>query len=96
MEAVKFVEKFLRLDGVFLLRLLEETTNGITAMEVTSALWDMFIPNQKEARTNGIAKSMFLLKPSAVAAVADDTGTSRSPRTPTAPHPKEFEANHDL
>jgi len=36
----EFVESFLRVDGVFLLRLIAHNTSGITATELTKELWD--------------------------------------------------------
>jgi hypothetical protein len=35
-----FVDAYLKLDGVFLLRLIGHNTDGITASEITNALWD--------------------------------------------------------
>jgi len=39
-EAVgQFVRDYLRVDGVFLLRLIAHNTNGVAAAEITLALW---------------------------------------------------------
>ena len=38
----KFVNDFLRVDGVFLLRLIAHNTSGITATEITKEMWDVW------------------------------------------------------
>ena len=38
----EFIDNYLRQDGVFLMRLLSASTNGLTAMELTAALWDRY------------------------------------------------------
>ncbi len=40
--AAKFVEKYLRQDGVFVLRLLGHNTNAITVTEFVCSLWDNY------------------------------------------------------
>ena len=42
----KFVNNYLRLDGVFLLRLIGHNTNNITVTEIIVALWNNW--NEKE------------------------------------------------
>ena len=37
-----FVEKYLRQDGVFVLRLVGHNTNAITVTEFVCSLWDMY------------------------------------------------------
>ena len=39
---VKFVEDYLRQDGVFVLRLVGHNTNAITVTEFVCSLWDEF------------------------------------------------------
>jgi len=41
-QAVRFVEEYLKQDGVFVLRLVGHNTNAITVTEFTCALWDNF------------------------------------------------------
>ena len=41
-NAMKFVENYLRQDGVFVLRLLGHNTNAITVTEFVCSLWDNF------------------------------------------------------
>jgi len=38
----KFVDQFLRVDGVFLLRLIAHNTSGITTTEITKEMWDVW------------------------------------------------------
>ena len=38
----EFVAEYLRVDGVFLLRLIAHNTSGITATEVTKKMWDLW------------------------------------------------------
>lgn len=38
----RFTDDYLRQDGVFLVRLLSTATTGLTAMEVTAAMWDCY------------------------------------------------------
>ena len=35
----EFVAEYLRVDGVFLLRLIAHNTNGVAAADITRALW---------------------------------------------------------
>ena len=35
----QFVREYLRVDGVFLLRLIAHNTNGVAAADITAALW---------------------------------------------------------
>ena len=37
-----FTENFLRVDGVFLLRLIAHNTSGITTTEITKEIWDQW------------------------------------------------------
>ena len=41
-QAVRFVEEYLKQDGVFVLRLVGHNTNAITVTEFVSSLWDNF------------------------------------------------------
>jgi len=43
---LRFVENYLRHDGVFLLRLIAHNTNGITTTEITRELWDLWFERQ--------------------------------------------------
>jgi len=43
----RFTEFYLRVDGVFLLRLIAHNTNGITTTEITRELWDLWVDRQR-------------------------------------------------
>jgi Innexin len=51
-----FIDNYLRQDGVFLMRLLSASTNGLTAMELTAALWDRYF-NKIEKRSPNARQS---------------------------------------
>lgn len=40
LQMLRFVEKYLQQDGVFLLHLVDQATNTLTALELTQSLWD--------------------------------------------------------
>jgi len=46
-----FVESYLRVDGVFLLRLIAHNTSGITATEVTKEMWDLWYDEHYAQKT---------------------------------------------
>ena len=49
---VRFVNTYLRHDGVFLLRLIAHNTNGITTTEITHELWDLWYDDQQPIQTH--------------------------------------------
>jgi len=56
----QFVEEFLRVDGVFLLRLIAHNTSGITATEVAKEMWDLWYDERLKhvvVANNGVDES---------------------------------------
>jgi len=56
---VQFVDSYLRVDGVFLLRLIAHNTNGVAAADITLALWNAWYDRtmtrqSKEAEASGM------------------------------------------
>ena len=49
--SIKFVENYLRQDGVFVLRLVGHNTNAITVTEFVNSLWDSYITKPLIERT---------------------------------------------
>ena len=47
---VQFVNNYLRVDGVFLLRLIAHNTNGVAAADITLALWNDWCQRTASAR----------------------------------------------
>ena len=55
----QFVKEYLRVDGVFLLRLIAHNTNGVAVADITLALWNDWYDRQmsrqsKEAEASGM------------------------------------------
>jgi len=54
---IQFVDDYLRVDGVFLLRLIAHNTNGMASAEITLALWNAWNDRRiihKEAEAGGL------------------------------------------
>ena len=61
-KCLNFVRHYLRVDGVFVMRLIRHNTNGITANEILASVWDNWINNnlppgdlgsERDKRPNG-------------------------------------------
>jgi len=52
-DAYKFVESYLRQDGVFILRLVGHNTNALTVTEFVCSLWDNFRRKPRMERAEG-------------------------------------------
>ena len=63
---VQFVSDYLRVDGVFILRLIAHNTNGVAVADITLALWN----DWRERRMNGRSTD------------ADSSGMLTVPRRP--------------
>ena len=56
---IQFVDDYLRVDGVFLLRLIAHNTNGVAVADITLALWNGWYDRRtslgsKEAEASGM------------------------------------------
>ncbi len=47
-QCERFVQKYLRQDGIFLLRLIGHNNNTITVTEIVGALWELWVPIDKK------------------------------------------------
>lgn len=56
--AVRFVEDYLRMDGVFLMRLVGHNTNALTVTEFVCQLWDNFRNKSLTERPDGIGSEV--------------------------------------
>lgn len=56
--AVRFVEDYLRLDGVFVMRLVGHNTNALTVTEFVCQLWDNFRSKPLAERVDGVASEV--------------------------------------
>ena len=79
-----FVERFLRQDGVFLLRLMTHASNALTTVDLTGALWNKYWkshpPTSDVMLTPGAADTTMLISGRRQ---ADDSAVKS--RTPAAP-----------
>ena len=63
-EAVtQFVGEYLRVDGVFLLRLIAHNTNGVAVADITLALWNAWYDRRVSARSKEAEASGMLTVP---------------------------------
>lgn len=58
--AVKFVEEYLRQDGVFVMRLVGHNTNALTVTEFVCQLWDNFRNKPLTERADGTASEVWV------------------------------------
>lgn len=56
--AVRFVEDYLRMDGVFVMRLVGHNTNALTVTEFVCQLWDNFRNKSLTERPDGIGSEV--------------------------------------
>jgi len=61
---VQFVNSYLRVDGVFLLRLIAHNTNGVAAADITLALWNAWYDRRKNLQSKEAEASGMLTVPS--------------------------------
>jgi hypothetical protein len=54
LQVGRFVEEYLRQDGVFVLRLIGHNTNAITVTEFVCALWDEYRAKPVTAGSNKV------------------------------------------
>jgi len=60
---VQFVGDYLRVDGVFLLRLIAHNTNGVAVAEITLALWNDWCERRMNGRNTEADSSGILTVP---------------------------------
>ena len=59
----QFVDDYLRVDGVFLLRLIAHNTNGVAAADITVALWNAWYERRSSTGTKDLEAGGMLTAP---------------------------------
>lgn len=86
-----FMDAYLKLDGVFLLRLIGHNTDGITVNEITCSLWDHW----KEKMSKKTDESLPLLKEGTNGMNGPLKPRKRAPPPPTPPKPRSLIPSSD-